>query len=42
MFAHVKKQIENAQTPESGFKLDHIMQLHINVHKLTLTRESSL
>ena len=41
MFAHIKKQTENPQFPESGFTLDQIMHLYINFHKLSLTRDSS-
>ena len=38
MFAYIKTQVENPQMPESGFTLDQIMHLHINFHRLTLTR----
>ena len=41
IFAHIKTQVENPRMPESGFTLDQIMHLHINVHKLALTRGSS-
>ena len=38
MFEHIKAQVENPQMSESGFTLDQIMHLHINFHKLVLTR----
>ena len=41
MFAHIKTQVENPRMPESGCTLDQIMHLHINFHKLALTRGSS-
>ena len=41
MFAHVKTQVEDPRMPESGFSLDKIMHLHINFHRLALTRGSS-
>ena len=41
MFAHIKTQVENPRIPESGHTLDQIMHLHINFHKLVLTRGSS-
>ena len=41
IFAHIKTQLENPWMPESGFRLDQIMHLHINFHKLTLTQGSS-
>ena len=41
MFAHIKTQVENPRMPESGFTPDQIMHLHINVHRLVLTRSSS-
>ena len=41
MLAHMKKQVENPQMSESGFSLDKIMHLHINFHRLALTRGSS-
>ena len=40
MFEHIKAQVENPQMSESGFTLDQIMHLHINFHKLVLTRGS--
>ena len=33
MFAHIKTQVENPRTPESGFTLDQTMLLHINFYK---------
>ena len=42
MFAHIKMQVENQRMPGCGFTLDQIMHLHINFHKLVLTRGSSL
>ena len=36
MFAHIKTQVENPRMPKSGFSLDKIMLLHINLHKLAL------
>ena len=41
MLAHIKTQVENPRMPESGFSLDKIMHLHINFHRLVLTRGSS-
>ena len=41
MLAYIKAQTENPKFPESGFTLDKIMHLHINFHKLALTRVSS-
>ena len=41
MLAHIKTQVENPRMPESGFTLDQIMHLHINFHRLALTRRSS-
>ena len=41
MFAYFKAQVKNPRMPESGFTLDQIMLLHINFHKLALTRGSS-
>ena len=41
MLAYIKAQTENPKFPESGFTLDKIMHLHINFHKLALTRGSS-
>ena len=40
MLAHIKTQVENPRMPESGFSLDNIMHLHINFHRLVLTRGS--
>ena len=41
MFAHIKTQVENSKMPESGFLIDKIMHLHINFHRLALTRDDS-
>ena len=41
MLAYIKAQTENPKFPESGFTLDKIMHLYINVHRLVLTRGSS-
>ena len=41
MLAYIKAQTQNPKFPESGFKLDKIMHLHINFHRLVLTRGSS-
>ena len=41
MLEHIKMEVENAQMLESGFKLDQIMHLHINFHRLALTQSSS-
>ena len=41
MLAHIKTQVENPRMAESGFLLDKIMHLYINIHKLALTRGSS-
>ena len=41
MLAHIKAQAENPRMPESGFTLDQIIHLHINFHRLVLTRGSS-
>ena len=41
MFAHIKTQVENTRMPGSGFTVDQIKHLHINSHKLALTRGSS-
>ena len=41
MLAYIKTQVENPRMPESGFMLDKIMHLHINSHKLGLTRVGS-
>ena len=38
MLAHIKGQTENPKFPESGFALDKIMHLYINLHRLALTR----
>ena len=38
MLAHIKTQVENPRMLESGFTLDKIMHLHINFHRLVLTR----
>ena len=41
MLAYIKAQTENPKFSESGFRLDKIMHLYINFHKLLLTRGSS-
>ena len=41
MLAYIKSQTENPKFPESGFTLDKIMHLHINFHRLVLTRGGS-
>ena len=41
MLAYIKAQTENPKFPESGFTLDKLMHLYINVHSLVLTRGSS-
>ena len=41
MLAYIKAQTENPKFPESGFTPDKIMHLHINFHRLVLTRVSS-
>ena len=41
MLAYIKTQTENPKFPESGFSLDKIIHLHINFHRLALTRGSS-
>ena len=41
MLAYIKSQTENPKFPESGFILDKIMHLHINFHRVVLTRGSS-
>ena len=41
MLAHMKMQVENPRMSESGFKLDKIMHLCINFHRIALTRGSS-
>ena len=41
MLEHIKTQVENYRIPESGFTRDQIMLLHINFHRLALTRGSS-
>ena len=41
ILAHIKIQVENPQMTESGFKLDKIMHLYINFHRLALTWGSS-
>ena len=37
MFVPIKTQVENSRIPESGFTLDKIMRLHINIYRLVLT-----
>ena len=41
MFSHIKTQVENPALPASGFSLDQVLHLHIDFHKLNLTRGSS-
>ena len=41
MLAYIKTQVENSGMPESGFTLDKMMHLYINVHRLVLTRGGS-
>ena len=41
MLSHIKIQVENTRMPVSGITLDHIIHLHINFHRLALTRGSS-
>ena len=41
MLAYIKAQTENPKFPESGFRLDKIMHLYINFHRLVFTRGSS-
>ena len=41
MLVHIKSQTENPKFSDSGFSLDKIMHLHINFHRLVLTRGSS-
>ena len=41
MLAYIKTQTEIPKFPESGFALDKIMHLYINVHRLALTRGGS-
>ena len=41
MLAYIKAQTKNPTFSESGFTLDKIMHLHINFHRLVLTRGSS-
>ena len=41
MLSHIKTQTENPKFPEGGFSLGKIMHLHINFHRLVLTRGSS-
>ena len=41
MLAHIKTQVKNPRMPDSGYSLDKIMHLHINFHRLVLTRGSS-
>ena len=41
MLAYIEAQTENPEFPQSGFKLDEIMQLYINFHRLALTRVGS-
>ena len=40
VFVHIRTQVENSIMPESGFTLNQIMHLHINFHKLAMTRGS--
>ena len=41
MLAHIKTQVENLRMPEIVFTLDKMMYLHINFHRLALTRGGS-
>ena len=41
MFSRIKTQVENPALPASGFSLDQVLHLHIDFHKLNLTRGSS-
>ena len=41
ILAYIKTQTEIPKFPESGFALDKIMHLYINVHRLALTRGGS-
>ena len=41
MLAYIKAQTENPKLPQSVFTLDKVMHLHINFHRLVLTRGSS-
>ena len=41
MLAYIKAQTENPKFPQSVFTLDKVMHLHINFHRLVLTRASS-
>ena len=41
MFGHIKMQVENHLMFESGFTIDQIMCLRINVHKLALMQDCS-
>ena len=41
ILTRIKTQVENPRMPESGFTLDKIMHLYINVHRLALTQGSS-
>ena len=41
MLPYIKAQTENPKFSESGFTRDKIMHLHINFHRLTLTRGGS-
>ena len=41
MLAYIKAQTKNPKFPESGFTLDKILHLYINIHRLVLTRGSS-
>ena len=41
MLAYIKAQTENLKFPQSGFTLDKIMHLYINLHRLVLIRGRS-
>ena len=41
MLAYIKIQVKNLRMPDSGFSLDKMIHLHINFHRLVLTRGNS-
>ena len=41
LFAHIKTQVQNPRKLEFSLTLNQIMRLHINFHKLALTRSRS-
>ena len=41
MFSRIKTQVKNPALPASRFSLDQVLHLHIDFHKLNLTRGSS-